>query len=111
MNFLNFTPHVITVYSGDDKTIIDMFPSNGVARVTQYETLDTIIQLNGHNVELTKTNIGSVVGLPDEKEGTLIIVSSIVRQALPERNDLISPSNFVRNSISKQVIGCRNFTR
>ena len=46
-----------------------------------------------------------VSNLPEPKRGVIYIVPSHVREALPERGDLASPSKLIRNSIG-HVIGC-----
>jgi hypothetical protein len=49
-----------------------------------------------------------VTGLPEPEEGTRYIVSSPVLNACPDRLDLLSPGDAVRNG-AKQVIGCVGF--
>ena len=46
-----------------------------------------------------------VSNLPEPKRGVIYIVPSHVREALPERGDLASPSKLIRNSVG-HVIGC-----
>ena len=46
-----------------------------------------------------------VSNLPESKRGVIYIVPSHVREALPERGDLASPSKLIRNSVG-HVIGC-----
>lgn len=49
-------------------------------------------------------------GLPDAKPGTYYIVSKILAQVCPEREDLIFPGTLVRNE-SGYVVGCIDFSR
>lgn len=51
-----------------------------------------------------------ITGLPDAKPGTYYIVSKILAQACPEREDLIFPGTLVRNG-SGDVVGCIDFSR
>lgn len=46
-----------------------------------------------------------VSNLPESKRNVIYIVPSHVREALPERGDLASPSKLIRNSAG-HVIGC-----
>jgi len=51
-------------------------------------------------VPLTRTTYGEVV------EGTLYVVSGLVRAAVPERTDVASPGELVRDALGV-VTGCR----
>lgn len=51
-----------------------------------------------------------ITGLPDAKPGTYYIVSKMLAQAFPEREDLIFPGTVVRNK-SGDVVGCIDFSR
>ena len=50
-----------------------------------------------------------IIGLPDPKPGTYYIVSKMLAQASPEREDLILPGTVVRNG-SGDVVGCIDFS-
>lgn len=62
MKIRNYTPHTITL-AGDTRTVL---PSEGVARVDGLP-------------------LGPVVGLPDPRPGVLYVVSIIVAERLPHR--------------------------
>lgn len=51
-----------------------------------------------------------IVNLPEPKPDTYYIVSKMVAQAWPEREDLIFPGTVVRNE-SGDVVGCVDFSR
>ena len=51
-----------------------------------------------------------VVNLPDPKPGTYYIVSKMLAQASPEREDLIFPGTLVRDT-EDHVVGCIDFSR
>ena len=106
MKLLNYTPHSIDYINGDTKLTI---PSVGVARVSQVTEPEFKITLeDGVEVLLTRTSYGDVVGLPNEEVGTFLIVSAMVKSARPDRHDLVSPSNLIRNDAG-QIIGCAGF--
>jgi hypothetical protein len=101
--FVNLTPHDIKVVlaSGYCKTI----PTSGmVARVeTESKQVGTCL-----SVPLFKTTFGNVQDLPEQRDNILLIVSAMVRNALPNRNDLISPKGLIRDG-QGNVLGCEGF--
>lgn len=99
----NLTPHSIVVILSDDIRYV-ITPSDTVARCSA-ET-EVIGEVNG--IPLTRTSYGEVYGLPAQKENTIYIVSTLVAQACPERDDLFIPNEIVRDTNGK-VIGCKSF--
>lgn len=97
---INMTPHEINVYDGD-KVVVTIPPSGQIARVSERATKVGTID----SVTLYTTQRGDVTGLPEPVAGTLYIVSAQVRLAVPERSDVASPGNLVRNQ-DGQPIGC-----
>ena len=57
-------------------------------------------------VPLSRVSYGTVEGLPEPAEGTLFVVSALVRSAVPGRSDVASPGDLVRDA-GGNVIGCR----
>ena len=53
---------------------------------------------------------GAVEGLPEERDDTLIIVSSLVAQAARDRSDLVIPNEAVRDE-KGQIVGCKSLGR
>ena len=97
MGFINLTPHAIHI--GE----LTVPPSGGVARCVESTT-----PVGEHEgVHLVTTTYGEVTDLPVPVEGTIYIVSSLVRSAVPNRRDVASPGALVRD-ISGQVMGCKN---
>lgn len=89
INVFNLTPHDIIFDDGVNHIV---YPGNKISvRIEQeYEDLK-----NDFNLPFEKEcGNKKVIGLPEEeKYGTFYIVSSMVRKELPERKDLISPTN------------------
>ena len=85
-------------------------PSGTVARCNvDREKKDKIIdEIDGWEITIpvTKTRFGEVEGLPEPQEGTIYIVSNLVAQAVPDREDVFFPDDIVRDS-QGNVIGCR----
>ena len=100
---LNQTPHPINIIGEIGTTTI---PSNGVARVSQNTNPLQPIEHEGNVIPIVESTFGNVKGLPDMASNTVIIVSSIVKAALPDRYDLVVPTDFVRNE-QGHILGCR----
>ena len=66
--------------------------------------------LYGEEVRINKTELGGVVGLPEEKEDTIIIVSAIVGEALRgQRDDIYCVDEPIR--VNNRVVGCRSLAK
>ena len=106
MTWINLTPHPINVVAQDGRIAI-IKPSGSVARVEISVTGQDILSIDGIDITCySHRKGGHVTGLPDEVWQTYLIVSGMVREALPERMDLFSPSDLVRDSAG-QPVGCR----
>jgi hypothetical protein len=106
MKFVNLTPHVITLIDGPT-----FAPSGSVARVKVSRRLVCLTEVDGTdnpNIRFFAPSFGEVEGLPEKLEGVALIVSAMVRNALPDREDLISPGNLERDK-DGNVIGCDGF--
>jgi hypothetical protein len=93
---INLTPHTINVVGK-----ADFSPSGIVARVATTSTVAKTV--NGINV--LKTVFGDVVDLPAPSDDTLFIVSRLVKNAVPNRNDVVTPGILVRDADGKPI-GC-----
>ena len=96
--FINLTPHSIVVAGRTFQ------PSGTVARVSQ---VNTVVGTTHDGIELVQASYGAVMDLPEPVAGTLFIVSAMVRAALPERKDLVSPGDAIRDADGK-IIGVKN---
>ena len=98
---VNLTPHTLNIFVSDSDSI-EVPPSGTVARCS-IQSKDC----GEHDgIPLTTTQMGEVVDLPDPIEGTLYVVSMVVRQAVPERTDIASPGTLVRDETGKPK-GCQ----
>ena len=98
---INLTPHSISVWS-DAETHVVTIPASGlIARVSVSRTLLRVVD----GVPIYATTTGDVVGLPGGADGVSLIVSAMVRCALPGRKDLLSPGDLLRND-KGQPVGC-----
>lgn len=94
---MNLTPHAIVL---PDRTIE---PSGQVARCSEI----TIPVSMFDGVEIVVRRYGEVTGLPEPQDGVLYVVSMLVRMARPDRHDLVSPGDLIRDNAGK-IIGCKN---
>lgn len=102
---INLTPHEVRVYPlgytiEDDCVVLP--PSGQVARVT----MSTVLVDVAGPIDLVRNTAGTVTGLPEPVEGTLYVVSALVRLAVPHRVDVASPGELIRDT-NGQPIGCR----
>jgi len=105
----NLTPHDVNVV-GDNGKVLITFPSEGLIRLSQTSLQAGEVEVNGTKIPLTKTSFGEAEGLPEEKEDTIYIVSSLVCQAYPDRRDFYIPDQLVRDEQGR-VIGCRSLSQ
>ena len=81
----NYTPHdIVLLDSAGNKTVIK---SSGIARVSTNRTVVGDI----FGFDLTKEFLGDVTGLPNQQQGIFLVVSRVVKSALPNRTDLVCP--------------------
>lgn len=93
---VNLTPHPIVIKGYDGKENItfksDISKWVPLPRVSSSEEITG--NLNG--IDVAEVIYGEIENLPDEKEGTFLIVSGFVLAAaktlFPDRNDLIAPN-------------------
>lgn len=97
MLVVNHTPHVVTI----GEMVIE--PCGNVARCVEISAPAGSFA----GVELITRQYGHVEGLPEPLPNVMYIVSALVRMALPERNDLASPGDLVRDENGK-ITGCKN---
>jgi len=109
MKLVNLTPHTINVISFTSGTSVALPPTGTVARcATKSRTVGTVAVVGTakENIALFRVEYGEVVDLPAPEEGTLFVVSALVRSAVPARDDVASPGDLVRDE-KGQPIGCR----
>ena len=94
---INLTPHEIHL---PDRVIP---PSGTVPRCVEL----TVDSGDFDGVAVVCRSYGAVSDLPEPTEGTLYIVSMLVRLACPDRHDLASPGDLVRDRDGK-IIGAKN---
>ena len=102
---INLTPHSVNIVC-DNGNVITYNPSGTVARCSQ----NTIKIGDVNGIPLTQTSFGDVVDLPLPQKDTIFIVSRLVINACPDRDDLVVPNDIVRDDHGN-IIGCKSFAR
>lgn len=109
MNLVNLLPHPISIMT--DEGTVTLPKANNPCRVDfEEEHVMFNVLKCGIEVEIVKQTYGHTYGLPGKEPGVRYIVSQIVVQANPEREDLYHPADLVRDSTG-QIIGCRKLGR
>ena len=113
MEFRNLTPHTLNIYralvntdgaeTGETILTLSLSPSGVLPRVSE-RTIYCFTHLST-GIDTYRTEYGMVENLPDKEDDVFLIVSAMVRLALPERSDLCSPGKLLRDD-KGNPIGC-----
>lgn len=103
MKLVNLCPHEIVVVRNGEEPLVLPAASNPL-RVNIEEVEIGQVQ----NIPILKTEFKELEFLPEPQEGVFYVVSTIVRQMLPERTDLISPARLARNE-KGEITACTAF--
>lgn len=103
-NLINLTPHVLNVLKSDGSTHV-IEPSGKTARVSAKQIVaDTV-----DGIEIFRQEFGEVVDLPEPQEGILFVVSRMVKDRVPNRNDVLVPGVAVRDEQGR-IIGANGLS-
>ena len=100
---LNFTKHTVTFLMPNGNTLV--IPNSGVVRLANSRVIVERVVYEGQEIRVNKVSFGNAVGLPPEREGTIIIVSTLTAKAFKDRNDIYVVDEPVREG--KNILGCR----
>jgi len=98
----NLTPHPISICNNAGE-IIRVFQPEGLVRLKA--TTVQVGEIDG--IPTTRTEFGQPEGLPEFQEGVFLVVSQLVKTALPSRSDLLVPAEVVRDE-KGNIIGCKS---
>ena len=102
---VNKTPHPINI--GEE---MEIQPEGEPIRLKQEVVEKGEIEMNGRKIRITAMKYGGVMNLPEKEEGIIYIVSPLVCQALPDREDLFLVNETVRNE-KGFIIGCKSLAQ
>mgnify|MGYP004568589415 CR=1 FL=1 len=109
MKLINATPHEINFIGDDNQVILTIAPSDVLVRVSQQTTDVDSISIDDINIPVTDNVFGDVIGLPQQQDDTVIIVSAMVSNACKTRTDLALVNQSVRDDKGR-IIGCRSLS-
>ena len=109
MKIINATPHAINIIGDNGNILLTVEPSGILVRVSQKTTDAGCITADGVLIPVTSNIFGDVVGLPDQQDDTIIIVSAMVANACKDRADLALVNQAVRDDKGR-IIGCRSLS-
>lgn len=100
MKLINLTPHVIKIHN-PERLLVALDSTDEIARVE----VTTEPQGSIGDIIIYRNTYSDVTGVPAPVDGVSYVVSAIVRLALPNRSDVLSPGDLLR-SPEGQPIGC-----
>jgi len=103
MQIVNMTPHPVHIVDEEGNITKTYDMTTKTIRLAAQTVKHSVID----GIQITSTVYGEAEGLPEYDEGTYLIVSQLVKTALPERKDLLVPAEVVRDSAGN-IIGCRS---
>ena len=107
MNIVNLTPHALNLMpEGPNGPTTTIPPSGQVARCAVDRMQVDTVTVDGVSVPVNKTQFGTVSDLPDTRLNTIYVVSALVAQAVPERQDVFIVDDAVRDDQGR-IIGAR----
>lgn len=104
IHFVNLCDHRVSLFTGE--TVLNIPRSGEIARCKTHNELICYVNTV---VPITAQVIEYITGLPEPKENTIYIVSKQVRDAAPERHDLVAPGVKIK-SVNGTDNGCTTFS-
>ena len=107
MKIVNLTPHALNLMpAGPTGPVVTIPPSGIVARCATSRVQVASITVDGISVPVNQTRFGEVSDLPDPQPDTIYVVSALVAQAVPYRQDVFIVDDAVRDEQGR-IIGAR----
>lgn len=114
---VNLTPHDIHLHVHGQVNTFPKFPNVTEARASELTSEPEILSTDpfgdgGFYVHVPMVNraFGEVTGLPPKRPDIMYIVSQVVLDCCPDRDDLVTPYPVIRD-IEGRVTGCTGFAR
>ncbi len=106
MRIINLTPHNITFVDAVGNVVLTVEPSGQIARCATSRVQVGTVTVDGISVPVNQTRFGEVSDLPNPQPDTIFVVSALVAQAVPDRQDVFVVDDTVRDNQGR-IIGCR----
>lgn len=107
MYIKNLTPHDVTIYLGKGRSVT--FPAFGKDKTSRLNEQATLID-NIDGIDVYEVVYGEPDWLPEPERGVIYIVSSMVKDACPNRTDLYCPYGLIRDE-KGNIIGAKGLRR
>jgi len=108
MKLINTRNHDIVIMNANNEVILCIKPHKDYQVTVATFPIDSGIRVKGFDwIPITVTKFGDPINLPPMTADVKYIVSKQVKQALPNRSDLLVPSELVRDECNI-VIGCKS---
>lgn len=107
MNIVNLTPHALNLMpQGPEGPVVTLPPSGQIARCAVDRVQVDTVAVDGIIVPVNQTRFGEVSDLPDPQPDTIYVVSTLVAQAVRDRQDVFIVDDVVRDDQGR-IIGAR----
>jgi len=107
MKIVNTTPHSVVLIVNNERIVIPT--SNLLIRLKEKRTKIGELEIDGTKVNINKVEY-ETTDLPPQQNDVYYIVSSIVANAFPNRNDLLIVDETIRDD-KGVIIGCKSFAK
>jgi hypothetical protein len=107
INIVNCTPHPVNIINQNTGQIVTIPKGEIIPRVASSTQIIETIQTNFGAIRITKNTFGKVENLPEPQHNTIFIVSAMVMNACPNRNDLLCPNESIRDEEGR-ITGCQS---
>lgn len=102
---INLTPHLLNIIAADGSTVYIPPDGNRIARVASTSAI--VATVNGINI--SRQTFGKVMDLPDAQDDVVYIVSRMVKDRVPDRDDVVVPGVPFRDTDGK-IIGANGLS-
>lgn len=107
MSVINKTQHAVHIVDENGQVVRTYEKGDSQIRLA-VKTVQDVPLVDG--TPTSRTEFGEPEGLPDYVEGVFYIVSQLVKNALPNRTDLLVPAEVVRDE-KGNIVGCKSLGR
>lgn len=106
MKIINLTPHDIHIVDNAGN-VVRTYPASGEVARIKMTTEQAGVLPDGTPLSKTEFDPSTIEGLPAPQDNTRYIVSVLLKNACPDRSDLLVPAEQVRDEKGR-IVGCRS---
>jgi len=109
VDLINLTPHEVNFVNKQGEEVLKIPPSGTIVRVEKEQVPIVDVEVEGNIFPYIKIHYTEVQEIPEEKENTLYIVSTLCAQ-YSDRNDLVILEDLVRDNDGR-IIGAKSIAK